>query len=798
MGDRLAGGGPWAPDRLARAHAAGAGGALAIVDRSGSLTWAGLDARCEAAASAVGAAGGGPGAIVGVIAEPSVDTIATMLGVLRAGAILAPIPAGMAIRELHAALGVLGAALVVAPERDGAAVSSAGYPVLALEAVRSWRPDGVADGPFDPDSPAVIVLTSGTTGRPRGVVLSGRAMAASADAWLAGLPPATGWLLALGLGHVAGLGVLWRAIAGRVPMRLAAAADPAAQRAALNEEPAPSHVSLVPAQLARLLDAVAGSPAPASLRAVLLGGGPIPPALVTRAVRAGWPVVPTYGLSETASGATALPTADALDHPDSAGRPLPGVRVTIDDPDADGVGEILVETASRFSAYLGEEAGTNDASGTDEAPAAAGAATLPAGRHAGPVHTGDLGRLDPDGRLFVVDRRVDRIVRGGENIAPAEVEAVLLAHPAVADAAVVARPDDRWGHVPVAAVVLRGGGTDDPGDDELDRHCRRSLAGFKVPVAFTRLDSLPRTSGGKLRRDAVRALLAGAPAGVLARPGGDEVGWRLSGSGRLPVVLLPGTLSTAAQLDRLAAALAAPGDVAVHALDRRGTGTGRLDPPRPLDIAVHVADLVAYLDARGIDRAVLVGVSFGGVLALEVAARFPARVAAVVAYEPPYGPLADDATRQSFATLASAVEQAHRANGAPAAAETFLRAVAGDDAWGRLPARSRTFLASQGDGALADAGLSGLDPDGLATISVPVTILNGSASEPFYAPIADALAERIPGAARRTLDGLVHPSPITNPAPVAAAVRAALGSAGLVDLAGSVTDPVAPLAEPSR
>ncbi len=284
---------------------------------------------------------------------------------------------------------------------------------------------------------------------------------------------------------------------------------------------------------------------------------------------------------------------------------------------------------------------------------------------------------------------------------------------------------------------------------------------------------------------------------MLARPGGDEIGWRLTGSGALPVVLLPGTLSTAAQLDRLAAALAAPGDVKVHALDRRGTGTGRLDPPRPLDIAVHVADLVAYLDARGIDRAVLVGVSFGGALALEVAARHPARAAAVVAYEPPYGPLADDATRHSFATLASAVEQAHRANGAPAAAETFLRAVAGDDAWGRLPARSRTFLASQGDGALADAGLSGLDPGGLTTITVPVTILNGSASEPFYAPIAGALAERIPGAARRTLDDLVHPSPITNPAPVAAAMRAALASAGLIDVNAPATA-VAPFPEPAR
>src|SRR5690606_5635003 len=104
---------------------------------------------------------------------------------------------------------------------------------------------------------------------------------------------------------------------------------------------------------------------------------------------------------------------------------------------------------------------------------------------------------------------------------------------------------------------------------------------------------------GKLRREALRALLDGDPSGELARPGGDAIGWRITGIGPRPIVLLHGTLSTAAQLDRLAAALADPGDVTVHALDRRGSGSSRLADPRPLDIAVHVADVMAYLDARG-------------------------------------------------------------------------------------------------------------------------------------------------------------------------------------------------------
>jgi 3-oxoadipate enol-lactonase len=229
--------------------------------------------------------------------------------------------------------------------------------------------------------------------------------------------------------------------------------------------------------------------------------------------------------------------------------------------------------------------------------------------------------------------------------------------------------------------------------------------------------------------------------------------------------------------------MARAGDVTVHALDRRGSGTGRLAPAEPvagLDLAVHTQDVVAYLDARGIERAAVVGISFGGVLGMELAARHPERVMAVVAYEPPYAPLADDAARAAFGTLAEATAEAHRMGGPAAAAETFLRAVAGDAAWERLSERSRAFLAREGDGAAADVALTGARPEGLASITAPVTILTGGASEPFYAPIADALALRIPGARRDTLSGLGHPAPITQPAPVAAAIRAALGVAGLV------------------
>ena len=685
------------------------GETAALLEGDAVVSWAELDRRREAVASRYVAAGLEPGGTVIVDGGASIDGVVAILGVVRAGGVAAIMPPGLTAAERAMA-----------------------EDVFDLAAIH--------------DGPGVVVLTSGTTARPKGIVLSSAALDASVGAWLAALPPATGWLLTLSLGHVAGLGVLWRAIAGRVPIRIVPGAEPGATLDALHGEPAMSHVSLVPAQLARLLAASGGGPPPPTLRAVLLGGGAIPPPLVTRALDGGWPVVPTYGLSEAGSGVTALATAEAREVPSSAGRPLPGVTIEIAEPDVDGIGEIVVTTPARFTGYTGAMA------------------------EDGPIRTGDLGRLDDEGRLYVVDRRTDRIVRGGENVSPAEVEAVLAAHPVIADAAVVARRDDVLGQVPVAAIVLRPD-VADPGDEAIVHTCRASLAGFKVPAAIVRLDALPRTTGGKLRREAVRALIDGAASGILARPDGDEIGWRVTGSGPTPLVLLPGTLSSAMQLDRLASELAKPDDVTVHAIDRRGMGTSRFGRPAPLDVSVHVDDLVAYLDARGIQRAIAVGVSFGGVVALELAARRPDRVLALVAWEPPYGPLADPATRARFATLAAATADAHRRGGPPGAAETFLRAVAGDAAWDRLPPRARAFLSTEGDGALTDSALVGLDPDGLARITAPTTVLTGSASEPFYAPIADGLAARIPGARRDVLDGLAHPAPITEAVTFAGAVR---------------------------
>jgi O-succinylbenzoic acid--CoA ligase len=355
---------------------------------------------------------------------------------------------------------------------------------------------GARSGPLpvvDLETPATIVFTSGTTGRARGARLSHRSHAASADAW-AGLlepRPTDRWLACLPLFHVAGLAIVVRASRWRVPLDVLPhfeATEVAARMAA-----GVSHLSLVPTQLEQVLAAWAGRPVPMTLRAILLGGAPIPDATLARAREAGLPVLTTFGLTETSSG-IAVGGAEAATLADPAAlRPLPGVRVRVVDPDpADGVGHIQVQGPMLFEGYVGD--------------AAAGADRLADGW----LRTGDLGTLDADGLLRIADRREDLVISGGENVYPAEVEAVLREHPAIVDAAVVGRPGATWGSVPVAVVVLAPGVAVD--DAELERHCRERLAAYKVPVRFHRLPRLPRNEAGKVLRRELRELVAEASA----------------------------------------------------------------------------------------------------------------------------------------------------------------------------------------------------------------------------------------------------------------------------------------------
>ena len=293
----------------------------------------------------------------------------------------------------------------------------------------------------DPPARGVIVHTSGTTGRPNPVNLTPENLAASARATnqALGLAPGQRWLCPLPLCHVAGLMILLRtALAGATTVLGPARLDGA------------DYVSLVPTQLKRLLDA-GGRGA----TVVVLGGAIAPRPLLERAREAGVAVRVAYGLTQTAAQVTLSEPGDL----DTCGPPLPGAQVAAED------GELVVS-----------------------GPMVAG----------GEVRTGDLGHLDGRGRVVVTGRRDDLIVSGGENVMPAEVEAVLLADPAVAEAAVFGRPDPEWGSAVVARVVAAPGASPDPA--ALRERCAQALARFKVPKAIEVVGELPRTPGGKLLR----------------------------------------------------------------------------------------------------------------------------------------------------------------------------------------------------------------------------------------------------------------------------------------------------------
>jgi len=377
----------------------------------------------------------GGAARVAIALPPGADFVIAFHACLLAGA--AAVPIDLRLSEAEQRQRLAGAEMVVSEPLRSAPDGSGPVRSLGLDPV------------------VAVMHTSGTTAAPKPVELTYGNFTASAlgSAVALGLDQAERWLCPMPLTHVGGLSI---------PIRSAIYATTAVVHgrfdtgAVLSELMDPGRritlVSLVPTMLARLLDA--GLERPPALRWALLGGGPIAPALVARAEAAGVRVAPTYGMTEACSQIATF------------GWPLAGVEVRVaDDGEVHVRGPIVAAGARSDDGWL---------------------------------RTGDLGWFDSRSRLEIVGRKSDTIVSGGENVAPAEVEAVLLEHPAVADAAVHPRAHPEWGEAVVATVVLRDGGVAAP--EELRAHCAARLAGFKVPKEVEFADVLPRTGSGKLLR----------------------------------------------------------------------------------------------------------------------------------------------------------------------------------------------------------------------------------------------------------------------------------------------------------
>jgi long-chain acyl-CoA synthetase len=474
-----------------------------LADSSHELDNAGFARAVHRTAARLVELGIGPGDVVGVILPNCVELITIMFAAWRLGAALTPVNPALTAHEAEYQIKDSGASLVVvggasAPKADGGTARVRTVDELTQGAVTGGLP------PLRTDlaDTALLIYTSGTTGRPKGVILDHSNVASTSSMivdWF-GMSSADRCLLVLPLFHVNGImvSVVSPLVAGGSTV-IAPRFDVDAFWE-LVERVRPTFFSAVPTIYA-LLTALPAEVEPdtSSLRHVICGAAPMPAgAIWDFEARYRVPVVEGYGLSESTVVITANPP-HGIRKPGTVGLPLPGQQIRILGPHDEELpegepGEVAVRGENVMRGYLGQPDAT--------------ANTL----RGGWLHTGDVGLLDPDGYLVLVDRVKDMIIRGGENIYPKEIEDVLYTHPAVFEVAVVARGNAVFGEEPVAFVSFRAGREVEP--EELIEYAKQSLAKFKVPREIFIEASLPKNAVGKIDKPSLRKRLSTATADV--------------------------------------------------------------------------------------------------------------------------------------------------------------------------------------------------------------------------------------------------------------------------------------------
>ncbi len=496
---------------------------LALIAGATRWSFRDLDQQATQTGHRLRSLGIGAGDRIALLLRNDSPFVALVHALSRVGAILVPLNTRLTPSEINWQLADVQARLLIYDNANTQAATEVAHELPALRSVcvdEEWRslqpvtlhlpprsgrkPAGARrpSTPFGPqarrgetafhfplDAPHSILYTSGTTGHPKGVVLTlgNHWWSAIGSALNLGLHADDRWLACLPLFHVGGLAILLRSAIYGITAVVHEAFDPAAVNRAI-EEDGVTIISVVSTMLQRMFIERGDRPCPASLRCVLLGGGPAPRSLLEECARRGVPIVQTYGLTEAASQVATLSPEEALRKLGSAGKPLLPTELRIEQEGVEAlageVGEIVIRGPTVTPGYADRPEAT--------------ARVL----REGWFHTGDLGYLDEEGYLYVLDRRDDLIISGGENVYPAEIEAVLRLHPAVEDAGVVGVPEDQWGQVPIAFVKLRD--FTPLTESELKTFCSSRLARYKIPAHVRFVESLPRNAAGKLLR---RALL---------------------------------------------------------------------------------------------------------------------------------------------------------------------------------------------------------------------------------------------------------------------------------------------------
>ncbi|MDO7842215.1 acyl-CoA synthetase [Sphingomonas immobilis] len=481
---------------------------IAAVDAGRRLTWRALEARVAAFAGALRSRGLEPGDRVAMLARNGTDFLVYILGTFWAGGVINPVNLRWTGGEIGYSLeNCQTRFLIHDPEFAGllpairAAAPGLVHVVETGAALDGWidAADPVEDALRRGDDLAAILYTGGTTGFPKGVMLSHTNLASSAFGSIAARqgPAGTRYLHTAPLFHIGALSGLFVTLLSDVENHFLPAFDPLAVLESIARERI-VELFLVPTMIRMVIDHPRFAEFDTtSVRGIRYGASSIDGALLDRAMEA-FPnagFIQAYGMTELSPTATVLGTADhgaearANGRLRSAGRATMVTEVRIVGPDdtelpRGQVGEIVARGPTVMLGYWQMPEATAEA------------------LRGGWMHTGDLGVMDADGYVTVVDRLKDMIITGGENVYSAEVESALATHPAVANVAVVAVPDAKWGERVHAVIVPRPGET--PCPDVLTAHCRASLAGFKIPRSFAFVDALPLSAAGKILKNVLR------------------------------------------------------------------------------------------------------------------------------------------------------------------------------------------------------------------------------------------------------------------------------------------------------
>jgi O-succinylbenzoic acid--CoA ligase len=516
--------------------------ATALIDAASGerLSYADLDERVEALAAGLATVGIGRGDHVGMVLGVKPRTVALVHAIARRGAVLVPLSARLTASEIETRVrradcegliyGRSAEAAASAIEEDTQVVPVDRLDRRGRDAIGSRETDPTEEGRRTDDGvasarrrttgsgsvesestgfeePLVLLFTSGTTGHPKAVVLTAGNVLASAagSAVRLGTLPDDRWLLALPPSGMGGLAPVYRTVLYGSALVLQREFDARRTLETLSERKC-TLISLVPTMLSRMVDVAenggdgdpgrVGKGFPDSLRCVLLGGAPASRELIERCRAADVPVFPTYGMTETASQVATARPEEAFAQPGTVGRPLLRTRVQAvgngEPLEAGERGELVISGPTVTPGYY------DDPEANEEAFSEAG------------FHTGDLGYVDDDGRVWVTGRLDDRILTGGQTVDPREVSDVLREHPVVNEAAVVGLASEQWGEEVGAALVPERNTANVESvvaEGEIEAFCRERLANYKLPRTIAVVDRLPRTASGTVNRVALRERL---------------------------------------------------------------------------------------------------------------------------------------------------------------------------------------------------------------------------------------------------------------------------------------------------